>query len=442
MPGLAMRRFLSLSTIVFGARLAGAGVGFAAQILLARLVPAETLGIFFLATSVAAVLGIVAAAGYPNVTVRFVSRYRERGRFGVLAAYARQTQRDTLRNAVLVMIAVAGFALVYPAADAETRLAIACGALAIPAAVSIRVNGTFAIAARQFQASWLPDFLGRPVLFLVAIIGLALMGLHLSAVLVVATMAAATTVVAVAQYLWIRPHLPRGEARHDRRLGRLWRATSRPLVIVALFTALFADLDLTILGSLLPAHELAVFGACLKVAFLVDFATQLVQSFAAPDIADGYTRRERGVTERAIAQANLLSVAATLLALSGAAVGGRLILSAFGPDFVAGHAALVVLVAAQVLRAGFGPTLQLMTMVGAQRQIAAVFALAAVVLVLANLLLAPNFGPVGAAAAVLITVLFWTGALALLLYRRTGLRTDAVASLAALRSGTAAPQAG
>ena len=124
---------------------------------------------------------------------------------------------------------------------------------------------------------------------------------------------------------------------------------------------------------------------------------------------------------------------ATLAALVGAAIAGDRLLAAFGPDFVAGHAALVVLAAAQVVRAAFGPSLQLLTQIGAQRQIATVFAASVAVLVAANLALVPSAGVLGAALAVVLTTAFWTTALAVVLYRLAGLRTDMASSLSVLR---------
>src|SRR5688572_11176768 len=65
------RRFMPASALVLAIRLGGAGVGFLIQLILARLLAPEALGTFFSATSLAAVLALLAAWGYPNLAPRF-----------------------------------------------------------------------------------------------------------------------------------------------------------------------------------------------------------------------------------------------------------------------------------------------------------------------------------------------------------------------------------
>ena len=98
---MKLRRVLSASALILVARFGGAGIGFATQVLLAHILLPEGLGTFFLATSIAAVAGMLAAAGYPIITVGVVARYRERGRPDLLAAFVRQARRETLLIAAI-----------------------------------------------------------------------------------------------------------------------------------------------------------------------------------------------------------------------------------------------------------------------------------------------------------------------------------------------------
>ena len=82
-----LRQFVSTSSLLSLARVAGAAAGFVTQILLARTLQASALGLFYSVTSLAAVMGVVAALGYPKIAPRFVSRYREKGNKGLLPAF-------------------------------------------------------------------------------------------------------------------------------------------------------------------------------------------------------------------------------------------------------------------------------------------------------------------------------------------------------------------
>ena len=81
----------------------------------------------------------------------------------------------------------------------------------------------------------------------------------------------------------------------------------------------------------------------------------------------------------------------------------------------------------------------LLTVIGAQRQNAALAIAALVVLAGANLVLAPLYGVLGAAIAVAIATLFWLVACAIVLGRLSGLRTDALFLIGRIGSPRSAP---
>jgi O-antigen/teichoic acid export membrane protein len=180
-----LTRFLSVSAIVFAARILGAGIAVLIQILLARVLGPDALGVFYMATSAVAVLAVVVAAGYPNLMVRFVARYRERGRPGLVAAFLRRSQIDMLVLALAAMVGLMVFALCHPAAKPEIGMALISAAPAIPALAMMRINGSFAVAVRQFTQSWILDLVARPLLLLVALGGMVMVGTQFSVVLVV-----------------------------------------------------------------------------------------------------------------------------------------------------------------------------------------------------------------------------------------------------------------
>jgi hypothetical protein len=81
----------------------------------------------------------------------------------------------------------------------------------------------------------------------------------------------------------------------------------------------------------------------------------------------------------------------------------------------------------------------LLTVIGAQRQNAALAIAALIVLAGANLVLAPLYGVLGAALAVTVATLFWLIGCAVVLARLSGLRTDALYILGRLGSSPRVP---
>jgi O-antigen/teichoic acid export membrane protein len=119
-------------------------------------------------------------------------------------------------------------------------------------------------------------------------------------------------------------------------------------------------------------------------------------------------------------------LAVTVAAMVVVALWGETLLAMFGPEFSGAKLPLLILIACQLARALFGPSVPLLTVIGAQKENAALAIAALAVLAASNLVLAPVYGVLGAAIAVAITILFWLLASAFVLMRLSGLRTDAL----------------
>lgn len=415
----------STSSLLAAARVAGALAGFITQIVLARALAAEALGLFYSVTSLAAVVGLIAAHGYPSVAPRFLSRYREQGKSGLVAGFVTRARREATVYAAVATLAVLAGALLWPSLGIEARLALGAAALSIPANASLRLNGSLAAAIRKFALAYLPDTSIRPFLLLGGILVLLACGQALTASGVTLLLGVVLAGLALSQYALLRRGLPmEAPPSMPRRLVQRWQREAKPLIVVALFTYFFADVDILIATPLLSGAETAALGLCLKLALLVGFAVQVAHQLVVPDLADARARKDaapiRGVLTRALA----FPLAVTLLATIVALFWGAQLLAVFGPEFVAAKPALVILIACQLVRALFGPSVPLLTVIGAQRQNAALAIAALLVLAGSNVVLAPLYGVTGAAIAVAIATLCWLAGSALLLGRLSGLRTD------------------
>src|SRR5680860_446934 len=127
------KRFLTTSSLLSLARVAGALAGFVTQVVLARTLHASALGLFYSVTSLAAVVGLMAAHGYPAIAPRFMSRYREQGKSNLIAAFVARARKDATVYAAIATIGVFAIAVFWPSLSFEARLATAAAALAIPA---------------------------------------------------------------------------------------------------------------------------------------------------------------------------------------------------------------------------------------------------------------------------------------------------------------------
>ncbi len=440
-----LSRLFTTSSLLSLARVAGALAGFITQIVLARTLHASALGVFYSVTSLAAVVGLIAAHGYPAIAPRFLSRYREQGKESLIAAFVARARKDATVYVTIATAAVLAFALLWPTLSFEARLATIAAALSIPANAALRLNGSLAAAIRRFALAYLPDTCIRPFVLLGGIVLLIGAGVTLTAANVTVLLTVVFIGLALVQYVLLRKDIPHGVAlaasAQDAppRLVKIWRREATPLILVALFTFFFADVDILLVTPLLPSADTAIVGLCLKLALLVGFAVQVAHQVVVPDLADAHARKEHGAIRAVILKTLGFPLAVTIAALVIVALWGETILSLFGPEFTGAKIPLLILLGCQLARAVFGPNVPLLTVIGAQRQNAALAVAALVVLGLTNVVLAPAYGVLGAALAVAIATLFWLAACSIVLARLSGLRTDAVYLLVRLASGRQPP---
>lgn len=418
LPGMLLASRLTL------ARLVGAAAGFLSQVLLARILSAEDLGVFFAATSLAALAGLAVTQGYPGVIQRFVTRYRERGRARLLSAFVWQVQTETTFLTIALTLAMVAVGLLWPRLSADRTLAIIGIALCTAAASSLTVYAALASAERRFDLALLPETLVRPVIFLPLILVSVSLGIGLTAGTAIALYASLTAVLAWVQYTRIAPAIPAAEKVGDLRLARRWRGEARLFALAILFATSFADLAILLSSPFLGPARLALFGVALKTSLLVGFAVQVSHQLALPDLAQAHEQSDSPGIDRALWQATAFPSIVTGGALISAGVGGEWFLAMFGQEYTAAKWPLFILLLSQFLRAVAGPGQSLLMLKGAQITNAAICVICTVALAVSNAALVPLWGIYGASIAVLITVALWFGASGYILSSRNGMRVD------------------
>jgi O-antigen/teichoic acid export membrane protein len=429
-PASPAARFLSTSVLLLGARLGGAAAGFLVQLVLARMLSAQALGVYFAVSSLVVVAGVAAAHGYPSLATRYVSRYRQPHRAGFLAAFVAKAQAESLALALALAVAVAAAGMFWP----NHAVALAIAALGIPFVTAFRFYGSLATATRRFVLAYIPDVSLKPAAILLALGLLVATDQDVTLVAALLATTAATAVLSVTQLVILARCFPvelrPGRRRTPRRLATHWRREAHATLFVAVFSQFLADIAILAAAPFLASADTAAFGVCIKLAFLVGFFVALTQNIAAPDIADAIGRNGEGGPAMRIAAAAKAATVGTAAATIAAALFGAEALGVFGPEFAAAWPALTILVATQFVRAAFGPVNAVLTIAGKRRANLLATAAGAAVLLIGMATLASALGATGAALSVLLAALVWAGGSALALSRTTGLRVDVLAAVA------------
>jgi len=222
-------------------------------------------------------------------------------------------------------------------------------------------------------------------------------------------------------------HVGSEESFDDR---RLWLRTSMPLMMVTLFTNYFPEMNIIVLGGLLPSDQVAIYNACFRTALLISFGLFAVDAFVGPKIASLHASGDRAQLQEIVIHATRLRSIGAIAALAVFFIVGRWLLGLFGSEFVVGYPVLITLAFAQVIHATVGPVARLLSIGGHQDHCLIVFSVSIVILITLTMALAPTYGMIGAAVAASLALLTSSVWLARLVIRHMGIRPTLLSSIA------------
>jgi O-antigen/teichoic acid export membrane protein len=421
---MSLWRMILTAINLVGLRFGGAALGLLAQVLLARVLPQDEVGVVLMGLSAAAIVSLLMTAGYPSLTMTVLPRYYALGRRKLAEAFHRAVWQDTLAVTAILGVIVLVIYLFVPL-DPALRTALVFGCLMAPASSLIRITSSAANSKRRFQLSYIPDFIFRPGLLLLFLGAMWLLDVKPGLSTVIGTIIAITFAVALAQaFILGSSVLPKSIRTSGHDLRPVLRGRAASMVIVAAVAMSFADI-VTLLGGLfLPADQVAELGIAIRLAALAGFVTQVTQNFVLPDLTAAIVKNDRPMARSLILRINLIALVAIASCVVVAVFFGPLILSVFGADYTGAHWPLVLFMVSQMFRAAGGMNQHLLSIDGHQARSAKACILSLAVLVAAAFVLTPTFGVMGMALAVIASDVVWAAALGIQAQSHAGYRGD------------------
>jgi O-antigen/teichoic acid export membrane protein len=414
---------------VFAVRVAGAGLAYATQVLLARLMGKAEYGVFATVWIWVTVLGHGSLWGLSQTVCRFVPHYRVGGELDLLRGFLAGGAAFTLVSSA--GIAVAGGTLLW---FGQTVIG---EAYLLPFALALLILPLFALqdyvegVARSFNWTALaiaPVYLLRQGLICAGMIGAVVVGLPADPWVALACTLVATAIALGVQTLMLLARLQRTLPRGGR-LYRFkdWMTASLPIAFVDLTALGLTFADVLILGLFLPPAEVGVYFAATRILQFVLFVQYAASAATAQRFAEAKARGDATMVGALVGRTARVMSFATLGIGAGLLAVAPLLLSFFGPGFEAGFGALAILVAGLAVQSAFGPAEDVLTMLGAERLCAVISLIALGVAVALNLVLIPAFGIAGAAAAMALSTIGRGAALAAAARLRLGVATHVLA---------------
>jgi O-antigen/teichoic acid export membrane protein len=410
----------------FVAKVLGMGIGFIMQLVLARMIGAEDMGVYYFALSWVTILTTVACLGFDVALVRHVAVYLSQADHARLRGLLMRANRWCLIAGLIGTGAIwVWFLISRPHWAFDKKAALLIASFLIPGFTLSALRQAVLRGMKkifQFQAL---DMILRPVLIIAAAVAWPLFTqVALSAEHVLLIQLATTLAILILGVRLVNAQLP--HTLHQTAPvfeTRAWLETAMPLYLGTLMRVVTLQAGLIIIGSFLPNDQVGIYGVILRLAELVVFGVGLVDAIAAPMIAELFHAGRMQELQRLVTFATRITFALAVLASLALYFGGHWILGLYGADFQAGHRAMGIVMFAYILQGLVGPVGYMMSMTDQQKPLVLIQGVAMVVNLGLSFALIPTWGIEGAATALAVSTIVWQGWMFVFVKRRFGIRS-------------------
>jgi O-antigen/teichoic acid export membrane protein len=404
-------------------RVVSAGIAYFSQVLLARWMGSFEYGIFVFVWVWVLILGGLAPLGFSTSCMRFVPEYRETGRFELLRGLIQRARVIAVSASTAIALAgLASLALFGHMLTDYYLLPFFLILICLPMYTLVDVQDGIARGFGWMNVALVPPYILRPLLLLLAMLGVYVSGLEMNAVSAAGAAVFACWVSAIIQTVQLnkRVSADMGEGRQAYETD-LWLRTSLPLLLFHGFVLLLQNTDILVLSRYVDPSQVAVYFAALKTISLVAFVHFAVGAAAASRFsahnARGEDKELQGAVRDAVKWTFWPSLAGAVILL----IFGKPLLWLFGAEFTSGYPVMFVLAVGLMIRAAMGPVELILNMLGEQKICASVLFASAGLNLALNFALIPEFGLMGAAFATAVSMATAAIAMGVVSQKRLGL---------------------
>lgn len=426
------QRLLSGAAWAFAAKIIGVASGLAVNAFLARMLPPEDMGAYFLLTSVVMFAAIVARFGLKQTVVRLVAESMALGQPG--------RARATLRIVYVIvtmgaMIVGGGYYLGFGEWLAED-------VFSIPILATVTGLTALWIAVLAFQTPVAETFRGlhdiRLAVFLDGILASALLASVLAvfwfnglkvdfaqAILLSLAMAGVSLIFGTLLFLR-RTRVFAGEGSIK---TREVVAISSPLFVTNITHQAMTNASLWVAGGFLVAEEVALYGAAWKLVLLVELPLMLMNMSIQPFVAQLYVNNEHHRLQQA------LRGTATLAAIPAAGAlalflffGSEVLVVVYGPSYSEAVIVLAILSLGQIVNVWTGSCGLVLAFTGHQKHLMLITVITGAFSIGLIVFAAHLYGLIGIAVGVFFGRLLQNMTAWLFVRKLTGLWTHATLS--------------
>ena len=386
-----------------------AGFAFLNAIILARVLGAGGYGVFANAMAWVSLLTIPATFGFGILLVRDTAIYRSQSKWGLLKGLLRFSDRFVLVFSVslaLLAAAVAGFLFAAPD-QATMRHTIWIALLMLPLFALYNLQEAATRGLEYVIRACLPGMIVRPGLLFVGIISIYYVWPnHLSAPTAMAVNVGAAVVTLGLGVFFLRKLLPvEAKTATPEYTPRPWLKAAFPMLVYGGAQIVLGQTDIVMLGAMRGAHEVGLYAAANRLAYLLVYVIYASEVILAPIISREYINGDRDRLQNIMTKAVNISFVAVFPFGVVFVFLGAYILRIFGHEFMTAANTLAILAVGHLVEVGLGSGALLLGMVGSERIVAITFSIMSLLNIILNYLLIHVYGLNGAAIATIVSLI-------------------------------------
>jgi O-antigen/teichoic acid export membrane protein len=401
-------RLLKSAAGSFGLQIAASGLAFAISIMFARLLGSQGLGTYAYATTWANLLAIPATLGIDNLLVREIAIYQTRSRWGLMGGMLRWSNRLVLVTATVLAFIAAGIAWGLKGSSEPTlTTAIFLALVTLPIAALRNLRLAAMKGLHRIVLGQMPEMLFSPLLLIILTAGLYLLlpqYFSVEGILIIKIVVVIVTFVIGA--VWLMRSLP-PEAKNvaPQYQTEQWIRSALPFMFLGTIQLINSRIDILMLGAIDGVKAVGIYAVIAGITQLVTFIHYSANSVLAPNIASLYAEGRIEQLQRMISKSiGLVFIVAAIIS-SILIASSYWVLLIFGAEFTPGQTAMNILIVGQLFNAMTGPVGLLLNMTGHERSTAVIVACSALLNIVLNTLLIPEWGVNGAALATTISII-------------------------------------
>ena len=389
------------SSVFFAGTVFTAAAGYLFKVYLARVLGAESLGIYTLGMTIVAFLGVFNALGLPQSAVRFVAAYSATGKMDLLRGFLGRgflllLGSNLLLGGVVLLLGPWVAVHIYhtPALSPYMGLFALIMLFGVLNAFLGQALAGYKDVARR---TVITSFIANPATMVFTLVLVAL-GYRLWGYIFAQVASAVVVLVLLLAMVWrLTPKAARSFSTGLPGLEKEVISFSMIAFGVSFLEFLISQADRVLIGFYLDVREVGIYAVAGALVTFVPIMLQSVNQIFSPIIADLHARQQKELLGRIFQTLTKWILGLTIPLAAVMIIFARPLMRIFGHDFEIGWPILVIGTLGQLVNCGVGSVGYLLLMSGNQRRLIRVQAVMAAVMVVLNLLLIPRWGIVGAA---------------------------------------------